>query len=120
MSSEMSADWFTLSLSIRESRAHARGGETALLPERRRGQPRASEKEGARGGTMGSPTPSKVALDLFLLHRRGGVVVDHASLPLGRPRQQHLLDDRRQRVRVALDRAGERVAAERAEADLFP
>ena len=41
---------------------------------------------------------SEVPLLLFLLHRRGGVVVDHAALALGRARQQHLLDDGRQRV----------------------
>src|SRR5688572_20429065 len=34
----------------------ARGGETALSPERRCGSPFAAAKEGVRGGAMGSPT----------------------------------------------------------------
>src|SRR3954466_9177916 len=58
---------------------------------------------------------SEIPLALLLLHRPRLVVVDHPALPLGVPPQQHLLDDLRQRRRVALDRAGERVAAERAE-----
>jgi hypothetical protein len=39
-----------------DSRRSARGGETALSPERMRGSSRAAKKEGVRGGTMGSPT----------------------------------------------------------------
>jgi hypothetical protein len=34
----------------------ARGGETALSPERKSESPAAAAKEGVRGGTMGSPT----------------------------------------------------------------
>ena len=37
-------------------RPSARGGETALSPERKSQPPRAAKKEGARGGTLGSPT----------------------------------------------------------------
>ena len=43
-------------------------------------------------------------------------MVDHPALPLGGRREEHLLDDLRQRVGVRLDRARERVAAERPEA----
>ena len=62
--------------------------------------------------------PSEVALLLLLLHR-GGRRRGRSRGPAARrcARQQHLLDDLRQRRRVALDRAGQRVAAERAEAD---
>src|SRR3954452_18904575 len=60
---------------------------------------------------------SEVPLALLLLHRPRLVVVDHPALPLRVPRQQHLLDDLRQRRRVALYRPRERVAAERAETD---
>src|SRR4051794_17875987 len=63
--------------------------------------------------------PSEVALLLLLLHGAGGVVVDDASLPLGAGGEQHLLDDLGERRRVALDGAGERVAAERPEADVL-
>jgi hypothetical protein len=38
------------------SLTEARGGETALSPERKGDPPGAAMKEGARGGTMGSPT----------------------------------------------------------------
>src|ERR1019366_7427660 len=61
---------------------------------------------------------SEVALLLLLLHRAALIVVDQATLALGGPREEHLADDLRQRVGIALDRAAERVAAQRAEADL--
>src|SRR5512135_1525729 len=68
----------------------------------------------------GSPgRASEVTFLFLLLHRRRLVVVDHAALALGARGEQHLLDDRGQRVGLALDRAGERVAAERAETDLL-
>ena len=35
----------------------ARGGETAFSPERTYESPAAAAKEGACGGTLGSPTP---------------------------------------------------------------
>src|SRR4051812_152570 len=38
---------------------------------------------------------SEIPLAFLLLHRARLVVVDHAPLPLGVPRQQHLLDDLR-------------------------
>src|SRR3954469_2531910 len=60
---------------------------------------------------------SEISLPLLLLHRRLFVVVDHPALPLAIARDEHLLDNLRERRRVALDRAGQRVAAERAEAD---
>src|SRR6185437_8251985 len=59
---------------------------------------------------------SEITLGFLLLHRRAGVVVDHATLALGRRRQQHFADDRGQRVGTRLDRARQRIAAERAEA----
>ena len=45
-------------------------------------------------------------------------MVDHAALALAGPGQQHLLDDGGQGVGFALDGATQRVAAQRAEADL--
>ena len=39
-----------------DSSRHARGGETALSPQRNSEWPLVAAKEGARGGTMGSPT----------------------------------------------------------------
>src|SRR4051812_2376339 len=59
----------------------------------------------------------KIPFALFLLHRRVLIVVDEAALPLGDARQQHLADDLRQRRRRRLDRARQRIAAERAEAN---
>ena len=47
------------------------------------------------------------------------VVVDHAALLFRCRRQQHFLDDRGQRVRVALHRTGQWVAAERANNGTF-
>jgi len=43
------------SSSVKERR-YTRVGETALSPKRRSEWPRVAAKEGARGGTMGSPT----------------------------------------------------------------
>jgi hypothetical protein len=47
------------------------------------------------------------------------IVVDHAALALAGGGQQHLLDDLLQRVGLGLDRAGQRVAAQGAEAHLL-
>src|SRR3982750_4621444 len=60
---------------------------------------------------------SEIPLLFLLLHRRARVVIDHAALPLGRARKRHLADDRGQGVGIRLDRTGQRIAAERAEAD---
>src|SRR5579859_2373947 len=60
---------------------------------------------------------SEVALLLLLLHARRLVVVDRTALPLRGGGQEHLLDDLGERRRRALDRARQRIAAERAEAD---
>src|SRR5690606_15755480 len=60
-------------------------------------------------------TASEVAFLLLLFHRSAAVVIDHAALPLGTGRKQHFLDDLGQRARAALDGAGERITAERAE-----
>ena len=68
------------------------------------------------GDQMRRRAPSEIALLLLLFHRSGRIVVDDPALPLGGPRQQHFLDDRGQRVGFALDRAGQRIAAQRAEA----
>src|ERR1700683_3851739 len=61
----------------------------------------------------------EIPLALLLLHRGGLVVVDDAALTLGGGGEQHFLDDLRQGLGLALDRAGERVAALSAEADLL-
>src|SRR5687767_5693714 len=58
---------------------------------------------------------SEIPFPLLLLHRPRLVMIDDPPLPFGVRRQQHLLDDLRQCRRVALDRSGERVAAQRAE-----
>src|SRR5262249_5918902 len=58
----------------------------------------------------------EIAFLLLLLHRGGRVVVDHAALALRGLREQHLLDDRGQRVGLRLHGARQRVAAQRAEA----
>ena len=50
------------------------------------------------GDQVETCAPSEVPFLLLLLHRRRLVVVDHAALALGGGREQHLLDDRRQRV----------------------
>src|SRR5262245_7186900 len=60
---------------------------------------------------------SEVPFALFLFHRRDAVVIDESALPFGMLRQQHLLNDLRQRVGIGLDRTGERIATERAKAD---
>src|SRR5262245_11511258 len=60
---------------------------------------------------------SEVALPLLLLHGGRRVVVDHAALALAARGQEHLLDDLGQGGGRALDGAGERIAAERPEAD---
>src|SRR4051812_38851421 len=62
---------------------------------------------------------SEVALLLLLLHRARRVEVDDATLGLGSRGQQHLSDDPGEGVGLALHRAGQRVTAERAEANLF-
>src|SRR5207248_10735303 len=63
--------------------------------------------------------PSEIALLLLLLHARASrVAIDHAPLPLGGLGHEHFGDDVFDRLRVALDRTRQRVAAERAEADL--
>src|SRR4051812_42531882 len=60
---------------------------------------------------------SEIPCLLLLLHRPGAVEVDDPPLALRRGGEQHLLDDVQQRRRLALDRARQRVATERAEAD---
>src|SRR6185369_1313783 len=60
--------------------------------------------------------PSEISLLFLLLHRRRLVVVDHAALPLRRPRQQHFTDDGRQGIGVRFDRARQGITAQGAEA----
>src|SRR5437867_8661709 len=60
----------------------------------------------------------EVAFDLLLFHRRRLIVIDHAPLTLGVPRLHDLLDDRRNRVRAAVDRSSQRVATERSKPHL--
>jgi hypothetical protein len=56
------------------------------------------------------------AFPLLLFHRSGHVLVDHPALPLRGAGDQHLLDDAFERVGVGIDRAGQRIAAQRPEA----
>src|SRR3954471_4997163 len=58
---------------------------------------------------------SEIAFLLLALHRGRAVLVDDPALALGGARLQGLADDFGQGGRRALDRAGQRVAAERAE-----
>src|SRR5690606_16348563 len=61
---------------------------------------------------------SEVPLLLLLLHpRAAGVLVDRPALPLARGGEKRLLDHLAERSGLALDRTGQRVTAERAEAD---
>src|SRR5438445_3874243 len=76
---------------------------------------------GARGNDVRKKSrrhASEIALDFFLFHRRAGVMVDQAALALGRGREQHLADDRGQRVGARFDRARQRIAAELAKAHM--
>src|SRR5262249_15451538 len=61
--------------------------------------------------------PSEIALVLLLLQRRGGLLVDKTAAAFGGARRDHLGDDCLERRRIRFDRAGQRVAAEGAEAD---
>src|SRR5919204_2829290 len=61
---------------------------------------------------------SEVPLLLLLLHRRRRVAVDDPTLALRRRRRHQLTHDAGQGLGVALDRAGQRIAAEGAEPDL--
>jgi hypothetical protein len=51
-------DVFTVARAPMDDSRLAREGETAFSPERKSGSPLTAAKEGARGGTMGSPTPN--------------------------------------------------------------
>ena len=62
-------------------------------------------------------TPSEIPLALLLLHARRLVVVDDAALAFGGGGQQHLLDDVRKAGRRALDRPGQRIAAQGSKSD---
>src|SRR5215211_1342226 len=61
---------------------------------------------------------SEIPLLLLPLHRGRRIVIDQPALALGRRRDEYLLDNGFEGLGLALDRAGERVAAERAKADL--
>ena len=65
--------------------------------------------------SVDGPTDLRSNLPVSLLHGAGSVEIDDPALPLRDPGPQQLADDRRQRRRLALDRAGERVAPQRAE-----
>jgi hypothetical protein len=54
--------WIHEVLALMDSPRWARGGETALSPERKRESHSATAKEGVRGGTMGSPTETSEAV----------------------------------------------------------
>jgi hypothetical protein len=60
---------------------------------------------------------SEIALLLLLFHGGGLVLVDDAALAFGGGGDQHFLDVFIQRGGLAFDRAGQRIAAQRAEAD---
>src|SRR5262249_38763785 len=60
---------------------------------------------------------SEIPFLLLALHRGEAVMIDEAAAPLGEPAFDQLADDVRDGRRLALDRARQRVAAERPEAD---
>src|SRR5215472_10072005 len=60
--------------------------------------------------------PSEISLAFLELHGAFFVVIDHAVLSLGPAETHHLFNDRGHRVRVRLDGAGARYAAQRAHA----
>src|SRR5512139_1239153 len=60
--------------------------------------------------------PSEISLLLLLFHARRLVVVDRPALPFRGAGDEHFLDDFGERRGLALDRAGQRVAAQGAEA----
>jgi hypothetical protein len=73
-------------LRLSRHRPPARGGETALSPERKTDPSRAPKKEGARGGTTGSPTPRRDPLVREALLAASTAAVVAASLAwLGPP-----------------------------------
>src|SRR4029077_1063779 len=77
-----------------------------------------NQKEGARGGTMGSPALSEVANALPVLHRRLAEPVVGARLAALRDAgRRDLLHDLFDRRRLRLDAAGARHVADGAEAD---
>ena len=59
----------------------------------------------------------EVSFSFLFFHRALLVVVDDSALALAGFGEQHFLDDFRQRGGGRFDRAGQRVTAERAEAD---
>src|SRR5664279_3245324 len=67
---------------------------------------------------MARDRSSEISLALFLLHRASLVVVDDAALPFRAGRTTHFRDDRVQRLGARLDRAGQRIATQRAETNL--
>src|SRR3990167_9255958 len=84
----------------------------------RRGAPHPEEPpQGGVAKDVGKAPPLEIPFLLLLLHRRRLVVVDDAALSFRRGRDQHFLDDLRQRRRGGAHGAGQRVAAERPEAD---
>ena len=60
---------------------------------------------------------SKISRLLLALHRRILIVIDDPAPPLAGLGGDGLADDLRQRLRAAFDRAGQRIAAERAKAN---
>src|SRR5208337_5441661 len=72
--------------------------------------------EGPPGPPLRARISSEVPFAFFLFHRGGFVRVDKASLAFGSGRLTHLGNDVVERVGLRLDRAGQRKAAEGAEA----
>ena len=64
-----------------------------------------------------SACSSEISFALLLFHRAGFVLVDEAALALGGPGGQHFAHDVLEAAASHLDGAGQRIAAQRAEAD---
>jgi hypothetical protein len=68
---------------------------------------------------MRHDSPLEITLTFFIFHRACTIVVDDTALALGSSRQEHFLDDVRQRLGFGLHRAGQRVAAQGTETDFL-
>lgn len=63
--------------------------------------------------------PLEITLTFLFFHGTCAIVIDDSALAFGSSRQEHFLNDVGQAGGLGLDRAGQRVVAQCAEADFF-